>query len=253
MARQQEHVSMPLDSDSVKAAARQWQVAATGRPPAALDVYLRSHLVPVRDLPAELHISDTQQYYWHLPCNKHLCFQTIQACIRQVIAHDGQLRACLRCGSSYRLGAEPSRDRLTSYWVQVVWSSLEWALEQAEVQDAMQSRTWLLGAALAGRDRGYVVEAKVLKGRYGAADIYVPALDLIIQVDGEHHADPEQLKRDGRFNAAASAQQRRLLRLWHADVTAFATETWQAVQHCISSPEAMVRHSASHPIHSAQV
>ena len=123
--------------------------------------------------PMELVITDTQQYYWHLPCTKHLCFQTIQACIRQVIAHDGRLRDCLRCGSSYRWGAEPSKGRLDSYWVQVAWTSMDWALEQPYVQHAMQTSTWHSGAALAGRDRGYVVEAKVLRGKFGAADMYV--------------------------------------------------------------------------------
>jgi hypothetical protein len=55
---------------------------------------------------------------------------------------------------------------------------MEWALEQPYVQHAMQTSTWHSGAALAGRDRGYVVEAKVLRGKFGAADMYVPGLDL---------------------------------------------------------------------------
>jgi very-short-patch-repair endonuclease len=61
-----------------------------------------------------------------------------------------------------------------------------------------------------------VVEAKVLRGKFGAADMYVPGLDLIVQVDGEHHGDADQLKKDGRFNDAAVAQQRHVLRLWYA-------------------------------------
>jgi hypothetical protein len=253
MASHPEQISKPSGALAVKAAAQQWQAMQRGRPPIALDDYLRSNLLLGKGQPVELIISDTHQYYWDLPCSKHLCFQTIQACIRQVIAHDGHLRDCLRCGSSYKWGAEPSKDRLASYWVQVAWTSMEWALEQPAVKHAMQTSTWHSGAALAGRDRGYVVEAKVLRGKFGAADMYVPGLDLIVQVDGEHHADVEQLKRDGRFNAAAAAQQRRVLRLWFADVAAFPTLIKHAVMQCLATPDAMVWHSSRHPAPAKQM
>ncbi len=92
-----------------------------------------------------------------------------------------------------------------------------------------------------------------MRGRFGAADMYVPSMDLIIQVDGEHHAAAEQLERDGRFNDAAAAQQRRLLRLWHADIAVFREEILAVVSMCLTSPDGMVRHSALHPVRVQQV
>ena len=97
------------------------------------------------------------------------------------------------------------------------------------------------------------MEAKGWKGKVGAAEMYVPGLELIVQGGGEHHADVDQLKRDGRFNKAAAAQQRRVLRLWFADVAAFPTLIKHAVMECLASPHARVWHSASHPAPAKQM
>jgi hypothetical protein len=99
-----------------------------------------------------------------------------------------------------------------------------------------------------GKDLGYVVEVKVLKGRFGKADIYVPSIDLIIQVDGEHHNMPHQLNTDARFNGEAVRQNRRVLRLYYKDVSDFRSDIRSAVEECIGSAhDAWAKCSSQHP------
>jgi very-short-patch-repair endonuclease len=93
-------------------------------------------------------------------------------------------------------------------------------------------------STLCGKDLGYVVEVKVLKGRFGKADVYVPSIDLIIQVDGEHHNMPHQLSVDARFNAEGVSQSRRVLRLYYKDVSSFRSAIHNAVHSCITDPTA---------------
>lgn len=79
-------------------------------------------------------------------------------------------------------------------------------------------------------DVGEIVhESKILRGRYGAADIYLPKLNLIIMIDGEGHTDiehhrksvAEQVDRDKRFNAAAAKAGYHLLRVAWQDMPKF--------------------------------
>lgn len=82
-----------------------------------------------------------------------------------------------------------------------------------------------------------LVEIRVLGGRWGAADIWLPwsangaRLDLIIMIDGEKHftkawgVNLEQQKRiDKRFNQACWEQEHRLLRLYSDE-----KDTWEAL------------------------
>lgn len=92
--------------------------------------------------------------------------------------------------------------------------------------------SWELEAFTCLTDLGLapvVIESKVLKGKYGAADFYLPTFNLIIQIDGEghigeghHSSNPsEQVERDQRFNAAAVASGFNLFRVAHDDMHAF--------------------------------
>lgn len=89
-------------------------------------------------------------------------------------------------------------------------------------------------------------QVKVLRGAYGAVDFYVPAYDLIIQVDGPGHVEEgcksvsleAQQEIDGRFNAEARRQGRRLLRLHFKDVEFGYTCNYvrMAVGYCLMLP-----------------
>jgi hypothetical protein len=46
---------------------------------------------------------------------------------------------------------------------------------------------------------GFVVECKAVPEWNACVDIYVPTLNLAIQVDGEHHSKPAQIETDKRF------------------------------------------------------
>lgn len=93
-------------------------------------------------------------------------------------------------------------------------------------------------------------EAKLLKGSYGALDVYLPAYQLGVMVDGKHH-DPrmhdghhdhestEQWRVDRMFDAAvmrgASSMVRGLVRLHYRDVVVwwqhFARAVWMREGH----------------------
>ena len=72
----------------------------------------------------------------------------------------------------------------------------------------------------------FQVYPKVLGGKFGAADIFVPSAQLIIAVDGPQHlfgdcktvCNALQRKRDASFDSAALQQGKRLLRLHCRDV-----------------------------------
>lgn len=73
----------------------------------------------------------------------------------------------------------------------------------------------------------------MLLGTYGAADVFIPALNMIIQVDGQHHDGPTRLAIDARFDAEAHKQGRALLRLHHEDTMAFHRMIPEVVMRCI--------------------
>jgi very-short-patch-repair endonuclease len=197
-------------------------------------------------VPAIMVISDTSPYFWKLSCNKHVRILTIQGAKRQVDdqRHIGLMSACERCSCAYKLGPAPlPSDIHRSYYEQVAWLNLEHVLASAEVMQYMSAA----GNLLHGRDLGYVVEVKVLRGKYGKADIYIPSIDLIIQVDGEHHDTASQQTTDARFNTEAVRQHRRVLRLCYKDVCDFLGVIRSVVHQCIASRDAWAKCTVQHP------
>jgi hypothetical protein len=209
-----------------------------GRPTIDLSPELRHHLWQLHEqhTPELLLTSDTTKYMWVLGCNNHLRFMTVQAALRQTRdpKHPGQLTECERCSSSYRLsGPEPMPGQLhRSFWEGVTWLNLENVLEMDAVKSYMSQKT-----QQHGRDLGYVVEARVVKGWNAAVDIYVPGLHLIIQVDGQHHDEPPQQTRDASFNALAISGGHRVLRLHFRDVHTMVTDIHMAVIRCMQSSD----------------
>lgn len=129
-------------------------------------------------LPRQLLVSG-RQYYWMLPCRKHLRLISVQAAARQAVEqHDGQwqLHDCERCSCSYKtVGPEPSAsDVHRSYYEQCCWLYLESVLDRPDVMQHMQAAASPASSMLVGSDHGYVVEARVVIGWRGAVDVYVP-------------------------------------------------------------------------------
>jgi hypothetical protein len=219
-----------------------------GAPAQDLSSQLAHLLWPHQNVPTTMLVTDTSHYFWHLPCKKHLRILTVQGAKRQVqdgAGTIGQLSACERCAIPYRsVGPETQPDDVhRSYYEQVAWLQLEYVLESVCILQPMSAIN-----TLHGKDLGYVVEVKVLKGKFGKADVYVPSIDLIIQVDGEHHNMPAQLSVDARFNAECVKQNRRVLRLYYKDVCTFRNDIQDAVHSCITSPSsAWAACSSQHP------
>jgi hypothetical protein len=86
---------------------------------------------------------------------------------------------------------------------------------------------------LHGPHLGWIVEAKVLKGRFGAVDIVLPAVNLLVQVDGHQHKLPKQMEKDAAFDAESIKQKHVLLRLWHEDMDSWQYALGTAFQKCI--------------------
>ena len=185
-----------------------------------------------------LRMSDPRQYYWKLGCNLHVKLCTVQAATKQVVQH-----GCLPCDRC-NITLHPMR---RSQYEAYSWAQLEHTLETPMVMQFMSQA----GSTLHGKHLGYVVEAKVLRGRFGAADMYVPALDLIIQVDGQHHELPAQLSVDARFDCEAHRQNKALLRLCYHDQLAFHKVFPQALHMCMQRQQTattgLAMYTASHP------
>lgn len=205
--------------------------------------------------------SNCTQYFWLLPCGEHLVYQGVPTAKAQheELGHmtdcmDKDGKTCLRCKNGYmaRGVAQPSHhgQRNQSYYVQVAWLALDSCLEDATlVNGTILCPT---DGTMTGMWRGYCVEAKVLKGSYGAADIYVPLVNLVIQVDGQSHDHPTQQEVDMRFNHACQAQGRNLLRLHWFKELSFYHEIRKAIQLCISRQQLvappLMLYNVSHPL-----
>jgi hypothetical protein len=143
-----------------------------------------------QELPTRLFIT-AKQYLWWLPCRVHLRLLSVQAVVRQAKKSKDrlwELLPCERCSCSYMaVGPEPNADGTRSFFAQCCWKWLEHVLIVSDVLDKMQSLAPSTANMLVGAELGYVVEAKVVTGWKGAVDVYVPALHLAVQVDGQHH------------------------------------------------------------------
>jgi hypothetical protein len=203
---------------------------ARGAPVKDLSNQLGHLLWEHQPAPGTLLVGDPAQHYWKLQClHGHLRLLTVQGAKKQVedSKHLGQLSACERCPCTYRLqGPQPQPDELhRSYYEQAAWLQLERVLETDDIVQYMSAK-----GSVHGQELGYVVEVKILRGKFGKADIYVPSIDLIIQVDGEYHKLPGKLNTDAMFNAEAVSQGRRVLRLWYMDVPHFHSAIANAVR-----------------------
>jgi hypothetical protein len=211
-----------------------------GRPPVDLSG-VAALLWPHQPLPlGGPMISDRSHYFWRLGCRKHVRMATTQAVVRQLqrASSNRQHLVCERCH------AHESHSVHRSKWEAYAWRLLEDALTSMDSQESMSHTCWKLH----GPELGYVVEAKVLGGTSGAADIYVPGLELVIQVDGEHHNTEGQLCTDAKFDHKAFQQMRRVLRLHHEDELQWHNDVAAAIQCCTADPaQAWVMYSASHP------
>jgi hypothetical protein len=220
-----------------------------GHPQIDLGPSLQQHLWQLQvPLPKQLLISDNTKYIWQLDCNQHLRLMTVQAAWRQKCDQKthGQLTACERCKYNYRLlgPASVPGDKHRSYWEQEAWLNLENVLALDDVLQYMSRSSHMYGA-----DLGYVVEARVVKGWPAGVDIYVPALRLIIQVDGEHHNSGAQQVTDANFNSLAISGGHRVLRLHHSDVQDVFSDIRAAVRRCMQcTSSAWLQCTNQHPL-----
>jgi hypothetical protein len=196
------------------------------------------------NIPIEILVSDNAQYFWAMDCGMHVTVQTIQATRDNFVRHSCTA-VCRRCKVGYRNGVEPCGDRLASTYAQRAWLGVEMALElDTVVRKISQHAAY---ACFSGKNAGYAIDVKVLRSRFGAADIYVPALDLVIQVDGEHHDTTHQQSVDMRFNVECMKQGRNLLRLHHRDDMHYKKYINRAMQMC-GNGKLVLMFSCSHPL-----
>jgi hypothetical protein len=201
--------------------------------------------------PGKLIITDTAKLYWKLPCGLHLRFMTIQAAKKQLQnpKHPGCLAGCERCSvGNYRLYPEPATDDVhRSYFEQLTWIAVENVLSRPDVMQYIQDIADAPTNMMVGADLGFVVECRVIKGWHGTVDIFVPGLNLIIQVDGQHHDDCEQQDRDVAFMCMAARQNYHVFRVHHADIKNVAADVADVVHACMhQNGNAVLRCSTSH-------
>lgn len=176
------------------------------------------------------------QYYWQMYCGNHVTLKTSQAVHRNLAALE-----CERCtaNSSGRFSDGASE------YEKDAWKAMQ-----------LVEHEWL-------------VEIRILKGRYSSADIWIPftgrtnsqqqrtPVRLIIMVDGETHFErdhegrvtlEEQQAIDKRFNDQCWMRNLRLLRLHYDDTRAYSQLIQNALQKCLSAPNTRFRmFSASFP------
>jgi hypothetical protein len=173
-------------------------------------------------VPARFVVTNTQKLYWILPCTKHLRLMTIQAAKKQLQdpKHPGILTACERCSvGAYRQHPHDpqTHDKHRSRYEILTWLAVEAALCTRDVEKHIVACAPPHNM-MVGVDMGYVVEAKVVKGWTGGVDIFVPGLNLLIQIDGEHHDDACQQDKDLAFMCLAVQQKFNVLRVHYNDI-----------------------------------
>lgn len=205
----------------------------------------------------KLLVSSNYQYYWLLPCQKHLRLMTCQAAMKQVqLSHsNGMLVQCERCGvGDYAVhGAEPvPGDVRRSYWETLAWLAVETCLGSAAIMQYIACNAPTPINSLVGPQLGYVVECRALPGWPGCVDVFVPAFKLIIQIDGEHHDNDAhgQQAKDIRFLQVASRQGFHALRLSHVDYKTFQQDVAAMLHDCRHACDSVIsRISTQHPLH----
>lgn len=185
-------------------------------------------------------VSNTMQLYWKLPCGLHLRYMTVQAAMNQHKnpKHPGVFAACERCAvGPYRVyPPEPQpHDKRRSYYEITAWLALENVLCKPEVMEHISLTAPAPRNMMLGVDLGYVVEAKVVKMWKGGADVYIPGLNMILQVDGEHHDKEVQQDVDIDFMLMAKQQRFNVLRLYYGDIRRAYAEVAAMVEACMQS------------------
>lgn len=112
---------------------------------------------------------------------------------------------------------------------------------RAPTESALEERVYETVANYFLPDR-WVSDACCVKTSKSSADVWVPALKLIIMVDGEFHFKDHfkttaeaQKDIDKRFNSAAVQQGMTVLRLHHRDITVWPDFIDRVVHDCKSS------------------
>lgn len=94
---------------------------------------------------------------------------------------------------------------------------------EARADSQLERRVWAACEELGVQMDVY---PKVLRGRYGSVDVFLPAAQLMVMVDGPGHIDEctrwvplaEQQRIDADFDAEVQRQGKRLLRLHYRDI-----------------------------------
>lgn len=194
-------------------------------------------------------------------CNKgHLRLMTVQAAKNQLHAPKNKgsklLFPCERCGvGDYEgiLGPQSCpKDIRRSKFEQWCWLCLQKVLAHEHVMQHMQEALQEPFKVLVGPILGYVVECKVVPGWNACVDIFVPALNLVIQVDGEHHSKASQMDIDKRFMLKAQQQGVHACRLSCDDHSKHTYELiWKVVNMCMQhkpGQPCISMYSPQHPI-----
>jgi hypothetical protein len=204
--------------------------------------------------PSKLIVTNTNKLYWKLPCQLHLRHMTIQAAKRQLEnpKHIGKLTPCERCSvGNYRLHPEPQPDVHRSFFELMTWLAVEAALCTPAVMHYITTTAPHPMNQMIGRDTGYVVECRLVHGWKGNVDIWIPGLNLIIQVDGEHHDDAAHQDTDLAFITVAVQQRFHVLRVHYQDLKYVHDEVFAMVNDCMRcmQPRVLARCSRSHVLH----
>jgi hypothetical protein len=165
--------------------------------------------------------ADTTQFYFHCTCHTHKTLRTMQA----VVKNPNTLE-CGICSPENKL-KPPSSFECAAY-----------------------NALYKLGHT------DFMVEIKLLKARYGAADIVLQlhtGMTVIIMVDGQHHfrttrcdrTHHEQSETDEAFNSAALAMNASVIRLHYKDCWSFEYQLRVFLQRCACSTQALLLKSPS--------
>lgn len=154
--------------------------------------------------------AEETQCFLYRRCLCHLAYQSPKS----ILDNNRNSLDCRICG----LYAEPLKARKPSQYEYAAYSAVK-----------------SLGLAA---DQ-LLVEIRVLKGNFGAVDIWLRDAQLLIMVDGESHFDDahtvtshDQRAIDGRFNSAAIDQKYDVLRLHYKDAYRFASIIRHALEDC---------------------
>lgn len=198
-------------------------------------------------------VTNYAQLYWRLPCGLHLRYMTIQAANNQLKnpKHPNMLAKCERCSvGPYRTQPpEPQpHDKHRSYYEICTWLAVESALCMPSTMTYITNTSPAPYNLLVGADLGYVVEAKVVKHWKGGVDIFVPGLNLIIQVDGEQHDEEGQQDKDMQFMFLAVQQQFNVLRVHYSDVRHAHREVGCVVAACMQAKSRPIAKCSRHHV-----